>query len=80
MQANDTDRARDALNTIPPDLPRDQWVKAGMAFHAAGGGFDDFDQWSAQADTTTPKPAAPLFAVSSLRPVVLGLCTVWDGP
>ena len=46
---NDTDRARDALHSIPPDLPRDGWVKAGMAAHAAGLGFDDFDTWSAPA-------------------------------
>lgn len=50
LNGNDTARARDALHSIPADLPRDQWVKVGMAFHAAGGGFDDFDQWSAQAD------------------------------
>ena len=47
---NDTDRARDALHSIPPDLPRDGWVKVGMAAHAAGLGFDDFDTWSAPAD------------------------------
>ena len=46
---NDTDRARDALHSIPADLPRDGWVKAGMAAHAAGLGFDDFDNWSATA-------------------------------
>jgi hypothetical protein len=46
---NDTDRARDALHSIPADLPRDGWVKAGMAAHAAGLGFDDFDNWSAPA-------------------------------
>ena len=46
----DTARARDALNAIPPDLPRDQWVKAGMGFHSVGGDFDTFDAWSAQAD------------------------------
>ncbi len=46
---NDTDRARDALHSIPADLPRDGWVKAGMAAHAAGLGFDDFDTWSAPA-------------------------------
>lgn len=43
------DRARDALQSIPADLPRDEWVKAGMAAHAAGLTFDDFVQWSAQA-------------------------------
>lgn len=49
LNGHDTDRARDALYTIPPDLPRDAWVKTGMAAHAAGLSFDDFDQWSAPA-------------------------------
>jgi hypothetical protein len=43
----DLDRARDALHAIPPDLPRDEWVRAGMAAHAAGLTFDEFDAWSA---------------------------------
>lgn len=46
---NNIDRARDALHSIPADLPRDSWVKVGMAAHAAGLGFDDFDNWSAPA-------------------------------
>ena len=46
---NDLDRAHDALYSIPADLPRDDWVKAGMGFHAAGGDFDTFDSWSASA-------------------------------
>ena len=45
----DTERARDALLSIPPDLPHDEWVKAGMGFHAAGGDLDTFDNWSASA-------------------------------
>ena len=44
-----SDRARDALYAIPPDLPRDEWVRAGMGFHAAGGDFDTFNDWSAGA-------------------------------
>jgi len=47
MQTNNLDRARDALYSIPPDLPRPDWVKAGMGAHAAGLSFDDFDTWSA---------------------------------
>ena len=43
----DLDRARDALHAIPPDLPRDEWVRAGMAAHAAGLPFNEFDAWSA---------------------------------
>jgi len=46
---NNTDRARDALHSIPPDCDRAAWVKTGMAYHAAGGDFDTFDQWSAPA-------------------------------
>ena len=51
MHANNLNRARDALHAIPPDLPRDQWVKAGMAAHAAGLDFDTFNDWSAGAAT-----------------------------
>ncbi len=47
--AADIDRALDALQAIPPDLPRDAWVRAGMAAQAAGLDFDAFDEWSAQA-------------------------------
>lgn len=37
INAHDPDRLRDALHAIPPDLSREMWVKAGMAFHAGGG-------------------------------------------
>ena len=46
---HDTAKAIDALHSIPPDLPRDEWVKVGMAAHAAGLDFDTFDAWSAGA-------------------------------
>ncbi len=46
---HDIDRARSALQHLDPNCPRDQWVKTGMAAHAAGLSFDDFDQWSATA-------------------------------
>jgi hypothetical protein len=42
-------RAREALQAIPPDLPRDEWVRAGMAAQAEGLGFDDFNEWSRSA-------------------------------
>ena len=48
---NDTERARDALFSIPADVPRDKWVKIGMAFHAAGCDFETFNTWSAQAES-----------------------------
>ena len=46
---HDTAKAIDALHAIPPDLPRDEWVRAGMAAQAAGLDFDAFNDWSAQA-------------------------------
>jgi putative DNA primase/helicase len=45
----DLSRASDALYSIPPDLPRDEWVRCGMAAQAAGLDFDAFNDWSAQA-------------------------------
>ncbi|MFO1279560.1 MAG: AAA family ATPase [Burkholderiaceae bacterium] len=53
----DAGRARDALQSIPPDLPRDEWVRAGMAAHAAGIDFDTFNDWSAQAANYTASDA-----------------------
>ncbi|MDD5001774.1 AAA family ATPase [Rhodoferax sp.] len=57
MQANDHDRARDALQSLDPSCDRGAWVKTGMAFHAAGGDFDSFDQWSAGADSYNAQAA-----------------------
>ena len=48
---SDSDRARDALWAIPPDLDRSSWVKAGMGAHAAGLSFSEFAEWSSGADT-----------------------------
>lgn len=40
---------RDALFAIDPDLPRDEWVRIGMALHSADpDAIDLFDEWSAQ--------------------------------
>lgn len=49
MDAHEIDRARAALWAIPADLARDDWVRVGMAAHAAGLTFDDFNDWSALA-------------------------------
>lgn len=54
----DLARAADALFTIPPDLPRDEWVKAGMAAQAAGLTFDTFNEWSAGASNYDARAAA----------------------
>lgn len=57
MLATNADRAREALQNIPPDLPRDEWVKAGMAAQAAGLGFDDFNEWSAAGSNYSERDA-----------------------
>lgn len=49
MQPNDTDRARTALQFIPPDMARSEWVNVAMAAHAAGLTMDDFIEWSRPA-------------------------------
>lgn len=46
----DTSEAVAALWAIPPDLPHDDWVRVGMAAHAAGIEFDEFDGWSRAAE------------------------------
>lgn len=49
----DTDirEADAALQCIPPDLPHDDWIRTGMAYHAAGGDFDTWNSWSAGAES-----------------------------
>lgn len=40
--------AVEALNAIDPDLDYDSWIRVGMAFHAAGGEFEQWDEWSSR--------------------------------
>jgi putative DNA primase/helicase len=47
----DLARAREALQAIPPDLPRDEWVRVLMAAHAAGLAESEVESWSAGADS-----------------------------
>ena len=46
MNKYDLSDAIIALSYIPADLPREQWVRIGMAFHTLGGDFHTFDNWS----------------------------------
>ncbi len=57
MMATDIERARAALQAIPSDCDRDTWVRAGMAAHAAGLGFEDFNDWSAAAGSYDARAA-----------------------
>jgi putative DNA primase/helicase len=54
---NTSARARDALYAIPADLGREEWVRAGMAAHAAGLDIDDFNDWSAQGASYNEREA-----------------------
>ena len=49
LNGHDVDRARSALAAIPADLPREEWVRVGMAAKAAGLLDDDFTSWSSAA-------------------------------
>lgn len=49
MSNPNIERARAALHAIPPNLPRAEWVRAGMGAHAAGLLADDFIDWSTPA-------------------------------
>ena len=49
MTMASTQKALDALHFIPADTDRDTWVRTGMAAHAAGLSFEDFDAWSSSA-------------------------------
>ncbi len=72
LNGHDTTRARDALYAIPADLPRDQWVKVGMASHAAGLAFDDFDTWSASAPSYNAQAARATFRSFKTSPGGVG--------
>lgn len=58
--------ARDALYCIPPDLPRDGWVKVAMAAQSAGLDFETFNDWSAQAGSYAPAAARDVW--KSIKP------------
>lgn len=47
--AYDTTILLDALHSITPDLPREVWVRIGMAARASGLTHEEFDTWSAPA-------------------------------
>ena len=51
------DTIRAALACIPPDVPRDEWARVGMALKSELGeaGFELFDAWSAGAESYSAK-------------------------
>lgn len=49
MNGHDAARARSALLALDPGCPREEWVRAGMAFKAAGGDPETWVEWSSGA-------------------------------
>ena len=45
---NSIDRARSVLQHLSPNVPRDEWVKIGMAAEAEGLSFEEWDDWSSE--------------------------------
>jgi hypothetical protein len=77
LNGHDLDRARDALYSIPADIPRDQWVTVGMGFHAAGGPFEDFDIWSAQSDSYNAQACRATWRSFKTKPGGVGAGTLF---
>ena len=48
--SHEHDRALSALQHLSPSRPHDEWVRLGMAAHAAGLAFEEWDNWSAGGD------------------------------
>jgi putative DNA primase/helicase len=49
MLTSSTERAREALHAIPPDLPRDDWHAVGRSAISAGLSVEDIVEWSRPA-------------------------------
>ena len=58
MNRFELSEAINALYSIPSDIPRDQWVKIGMAFHSSGGDLETFSKWSSAAPSYNYKDCA----------------------
>lgn len=55
---DDIGRAASALQFIPADISRDEWVRVGMAAQSAGLSFNEFDAWSVAGDSYNARDAA----------------------
>ena len=77
LNGHDNERARNALYSIPADISRNEWVKFGMGFHAAGGLFEDFDNWSAQADSYNAQSCRATWRSFKTQPGGVGAGTLF---
>lgn len=75
MMAADLDRARDALQACNPACTRGEWVRLAMAAHAASLSFEDFDAWSARADSYSERATRDLWR--SIKPGPVGAGTLF---
>lgn len=71
----DTERARDALQAIPPDLPRDAWVRVLMAGQAAGLDGDELRAWSEQGSNFDARGFVD--TMRSIKPGAIGAGTLF---
>lgn len=55
MKFDKQKHALEALNSIPADVGRDEWVRVGMSAHASGLTYEDFEEWSSTAKTYDQK-------------------------
>jgi hypothetical protein len=74
---NETERTSSALFTISPDLPHDQWVRVGMAAHAGGLSFDEWDGWSRQGSNYNPATARDAWRSFSDKPGGVKVATLF---
>lgn len=55
LPVSDLSRALEALQCIPANLPRNEWVRVLMAAHAAGVPQDEAEAWSADGESFNPR-------------------------
>jgi hypothetical protein len=67
----------DALSYCDPSCVYDLWIELGMAFHAAGGEFADFDEWSSRGDNYRDTEDARTHWESFTARGGVGVGTLW---
>ena len=61
------------LDVLDPSLPREDWIKVGMALHSGGYPFAMFDTWSARStDKYNARDCALQWKSFKAGPVTMG--------
>ena len=64
---------RRMLDVLDPSLPREDWIRVGMALHAGGYPFVIFDEWSARSpDKYDARTCATQWKSFKVGPVTMG--------